>query len=146
MTAPTTTKFGDFLIKVGDGGAPEVFSAPCGLTSKSFNQTASAQETVVPDCDDPDAPANVQRTVDSLSRDLSGSGVLAKEAFDDVWQPWYTSGLSKNCQVYPNGAAGGYYQGAFLLTTLSMTANRGQRVNVSVTMQSDGDVPWTPGS
>ena len=71
MTKATTTTFGSFLIKLGDGASPEVFAAPCGLTTKGFNQTANVQETSVPDCADPDAPAYIERAVDTISSEIT---------------------------------------------------------------------------
>lgn len=145
MTKPTTLTFGKFLIKVGDGADPEVFSAPCGLTTKSFNQTASSQETVVPSCDQPDAPAYVERAIDALSAEISGSGVLAAESID-VWRDFFESGESKNCRVYldvPLADNGGYWQGAFVLTQFNVGAERGKKVSVEVTLQSDGEYTWT---
>ena len=144
MTKATTTTFGSFLVKLGDGASPEVFSAPCGLTTKGFNQTANVQETAVPDCTDPDAPAYIERAVDTISSEISGSGVMATEAFT-TWQAWFDSAVSKNCRVYPKGTAGGWYDGAFILTAFNMTVQRGQKVNVDVTMQCDGQYTWNAG-
>lgn len=144
MTRPTTATFAQFLVEVGDGNSPEVFAAPCGLTSKGFNQTASTQDTTVPDCDDPDAPAYVERAVDALSGEISGSGVLAIEAFEDVWEPWFRSAVFRNVRIRPQGAGNGYYAARFILSAFNMTAQRGQKVNVEVTMISDGEIAWTP--
>jgi hypothetical protein len=86
------------LIEVGDGNSPEVFTAPCGLTSKSFNGQAATNDTNVPDCDDPDAASWFERDVVSLSRDITGSGVLAGEFFD-TWNDWFEGGDSKKREV-----------------------------------------------
>jgi hypothetical protein len=145
MTKATTTPFGGFLVKLGDGASPEVFTAPCGLTSKGFNQTANTQETSVPDCTDPDAPAYVERAVDTISAEISGSGVLATEAFT-VWQAWFDNSATKNFRIYPKGASGGYYEGRGILSAFNMTVQRGQKVNVDVTIQSDGEYTWNAGS
>jgi predicted secreted protein len=142
MAKPTTKRFGEFLIQVGDGASPETFTARCGLTSKGFNQTANTNDTNVPDCDDPDAPADVERSVVSKSREISGSGVMATEAFS-TWQAWYDDSTSKNCRVYPMGLTGGYYEGAFILTGFNLTADLGDKVKVALTMESDGAVSWT---
>lgn len=145
MTKPTTTPFGSFLVKLGDGADPEVFAAPCGLTSKGFNQTANTQKTAVPDCDDPDAPAYNETAVDTIDSEISGSGILAQEAFT-TWQAWFDSSASKNYRVYPMGASGGYYAGKGVLSAFNMTVQRGQKVNVDVTITGDGAYTWTPGS
>ena len=140
MTKPTTMKFGDFLIEIGDGGAPETFGAPCGLTSKTFGGTADTVDTLVPDCDDPDAPAWKERAVQSLARDISGQGVLAAE-FLQQWDDWFSSGLSRNCKItLPKPAPGFVWSGAYLLTSFSVTADLGDKVKVNISMTSDGQV------
>lgn len=143
MAKPTTVAFGEFFIVVGDGNSPEQFAAPCGLTSKSFNQTANTQDTTVPDCDDPDAPAYIERAVDSLSSEISGDGVLALESHNTVWQPWFASAAEKNVRIglgaIPDVAVGGYYEGPFLLTALNMAADRGQKMRGAVTLVSAGE-------
>lgn len=148
MAQPTTTSFAKFYILVGDGESPENFDAPCGLTSKAFNQTASTQDTIVPDCDDPDAPAFTERAVDALSSEISGDGVLAKEAHDEVWQPWLFSAAPHNVRIglgaIPDVLVGGYYEGPFLLTQLNMSADRGQKVRGAVTILSAGEWEYIP--
>lgn len=148
MTRPTTLAFGDFLILLGNGANPEVFTAPCGLTSKGFNQSASTQESTVPDCDNPDAPAYTERDIDALSAEISGSGVLAMESAA-IWQVWYDSGLPKNVQIKLDQTLanhGGYWSGAFVLTGFNITGERGAKVKVDLTMQSDGAFTWNPAS
>lgn len=144
MAKPTTKRFGDFIVQVESADSPNVFAAPCGLTTKSFNQTASTNETQVPDCTDPDAAVNVERDVVSLSRELSGSGVMATESFT-IWQTWYDSADARTCRVYPKGSTGGYYEGDFILSAFNLTAELGQKVNIDVTLQSDGACLWNAG-
>lgn len=136
MAKPTTFKFGELLIEVGDGNSPEVFGNPCGLTSKSFNGQAATNDTNVPDCDDPDAASWLERDVVSLTRDISGSGVLADE-FLDVWDDWFESANTKNVRV----SLGDFqWTGAYLLTGFEITGDIGDKVKVSVSLQSDGEV------
>ena len=142
MTKPTTFKFGEFLIEVGDGASPETFTAPCGLTSRSLNGTAATNDTNVPDCDDPDAPSWLERDVVSLSRDIQGSGVLAGEFFD-TWNDWFESADSKHCRVTVGPNASPYqkvFTGSYILSSFQVNSNIGNRVEVSVTLQSDGPV------
>lgn len=144
MAAPTTLAAGDFLVKLETSEGSGVFEAPCGLTSKGFSQSLSVQETIVPDCDDPDAPAQVERAGDALSREFTGSGVLAMGS-RSKWQNWYDSGLKKKCRVYLDTTlanSGGYWEGYFLLTTFNVSAERGQKVRCEVTMMSDGLIDW----
>jgi hypothetical protein len=136
MAKPTTFKFGEFLVEVGDGNSPEIFGAPCGLTSKSFAGAAATNDTNVPDCNDPDAPSWLERDVVSLSRNITGSGVLANE-FLETWDDWFHSAVTKNVRITLNDFQ---WTGAYLLSAFDITGNIGSRVTVSVTLTSDGEI------
>lgn len=136
MTKPTTLKFGEFLIKVGDGADPEVFAAPCGLTSKGFNASADTTDDSVPDCDNPDAPAWKERSVTAIARDISGSGVLSQE-FLQTWDDWFVSGLPKNCQVEFGDLV---WTGPYVLSTFNVSADQGAKLKVTVALQSAGEI------
>lgn len=136
MARPATIKFGHFIIAVGDGQSPETFTAPCGLTAKGFGLTANTNEVNVPDCDDPDAPAWVERDVVSLSGDISGSGVM-DEDYQATWYAWLESAATRNVQI----SVGDYrYEGAFILSSFRVVGNLGDKVQVEVAMQSSGEV------
>lgn len=134
MSKPTTMKFGEFLIAVGNGAMPEVFTAPCGLTSKGFTFSAATADDSVPDCDDPDAPADKETVVTTKSRSISGSGVLAQE-FLQTWDDWAESGLAKNCQVTNGGFV---WTTPYVLTSFAQTADLGTKVKISVSLESSG--------
>lgn len=142
MTKPTTLAFSKLSILVGDGASPEVFSAPCGLTSKGFDLAASSNDVQVPDCDDPDAPAWTERVVRALSGKVSGSGIMAVESFD-TWRDWALGGLAKNVRVQLVGTGLGYYSGSFILSAFSLKASLGDKVEVDVSLDSDGQITWT---
>lgn len=133
---PTTFKFSEMIISVGDGGSPETFGNPCGLTTKSFNGQANTNDTNVPDCDDPEAASWLERDVVSLTRDISGSGVLADE-FLGTWDDWFVSANSRNARIHIGDFQ---WSGAYLLTAFQITANLGNKVEISVTLSSDGEI------
>lgn len=141
MAQPHTYTFGEFLIEVGNGLSPETFSAPCGLTSKSFNLQAATSDTNVPDCDDPDAPSWLERDVTSLSRDITGSGVLAEESLE-LWDDWATSGNPKNVQISLTDGDNGTrtWTGSYILSGFEITGQIGEKVQVNVTLVSNGEV------
>jgi len=146
MALAKTVKFGDFIVQVGDGASPEVFSAPCGLTSRGINKSASTNEQTVPDCADEDGAAWTARSTDALSAEISGSGVMDRDAYA-LWNEWFESAEARNVRVVVVGnlaAGGGHHAGAFILTAFNSTGERGQRVNVEVTLSSDGAVLWVP--
>lgn len=130
MAQPTTSPFSKFIIQVGDGAAPEVFKAICGLTTKGLDITNNTSSTVVPDCANEDAPAYEETSTTSQVVSFSGSGVFAQEDALEMLQ-WALSGLSRNCRVYPSNAAAGdidYFSGPVVLKTLGLAVNRGEKV------------------
>ena len=146
MAKPVTTKFGDFVVLLGDGATPtENFTRPCGFTDKSFELKAATNSTQVPDCDDPDAPAWEEKAVTVLSASVSGQGVMANESQDD-WRAFFFGATSRNVRVQTLASiqnGGGYYQGAAILTSLKLDASLGDKVKCSVSLENDGPWAWT---
>ena len=145
MAQPHTFSAKLLLIQLGDGGAPETFSAPCGLTTRGIQLSKETNDTTVPDCDDPDLPAWTERDVVSLSGEISGSGILAGAAVA-TWRAAYFSTDSVTCRVRINDTGangGGYFQGEFHLTQFNITGEIGNKAQVEVTLVSDGEITWT---
>ena len=150
MAAPKTTTFGKFLVEL-ESFMPGTFVAPCGFTQKGFELTAATSEATVPDCDNPEAPAWVERGVTSFSASISASGVMALGSLD-AWRDWFLSGAPKNVRVHINELAangGGYYAFAAVLTSFGRSTqlgSDGNKVQQTVAIQSTGPVTWTPAS
>lgn len=143
MAKPTTAKFGSFFVRLSDGGSPAQFVAPCGFTSKGLTRSKTFGEVNVPDCDDPDAPAWIERDVQSMTASISGEGVLAREAVP-VWEAAMASNSSIAAEVeivWPNGSSD-IWTGNFHVESFEVTATLGERVSVSVSMQSDGEIAY----
>jgi len=145
MAKPKTAAWYKMLIQVGDGGSPEVFSAPCGLTTRGINFSAETSDTTVPDCDNPSLPSWTERVARALSGSISGSGVLALDAHD-VWRDWFMTGEARNCRLkldVPAADGGGHYAGRFILTTFNLGASEDDgKISVEVELQSDGEITW----
>ncbi|MBN8987419.1 MAG: phage tail protein [Rhizobiales bacterium] len=141
MAQPTVIPGTKLLILVGDSASPEVFSQPCGLTTRSFKLSASTNSTLIPDCDDGGAPAWEAKDVNGLSAQISGAGVLAVEAYA-FWRNWFMNAVAKNAQVKLDAPGLGYYAGSFILTNFEHTGTRGQKVAINVTMDNDQAVTW----
>lgn len=136
---PTTARPGKMRILLGNGGGPEVFTAPCGLTTKGLTITKNLEEVAIPDCDDPDAVFFMARDVSSLSASISGEGVMAAES-EDVWNDAAFSTESVNARIEIEFSSGTRtIAGAFHLDSYAINAQQGQRVSVSISMQSDGE-------
>lgn len=150
MAKPTTVRFGKFFVRISNGDLPPKFIAPCGFTSKSFSRSKTLSDIIIPDCDDPDHPVWLERDVISLSSTINGEGVLSKTALP-YWEQAFDSGESFECEIemqYLDGESD-LYIGRFHIESLEITGSQGERVTISVTMQSDGEVesdlhPWSP--
>lgn len=144
MARPKTLSATKLLLLIGDGAQPEVFAAPCGLTSRGINFSKETNDTTVPDCDNPDAPSWTERVVSALSGTVSGSGVLAMEALE-TWRDFFFSTESRNVRVKldaPLASNGGHFEGKFHCTTFNVTGDNGEKINVEVELQNDGEVVW----
>jgi TP901-1 family phage major tail protein len=144
MAQATTLPFSAFKVML-ETDTPNTFAAPCGLTERSITFSKETNDTTSIDCDDEDAPAWVDRDVVSLSATISGEGVMARESLD-LWREAFTTTDTVNARIEVGGTAangGGYWAGKFHLTSFEPGATRGERVSVSVEMQSSGPVTWT---
>ena len=145
MAQPVTAKFGKVRVLLGDGATPEVFAAPCGLTSKGITLSQGLSEVNIPDCDGPDMPAWVERDTTSLSVSISGEGVLAAGAVP-TWIDAAKSTDPTNAKFEVEFTTGVLvYTGAFKVDSFAITAALGERANCSISMQSSGEVTiaWT---
>lgn len=139
MAQPVTIKGGKVSVSLGSG-SPLVYDAPCGFTSKSITLTKALEEVNVPDCDDPDAVDWLGRDATSLSMSVSGEGVLASESVEDWLDAW------ENVDSVPVEIAWEFpaktitWTGRMHVESMETTAPNGQRVTMTVSMQSDGEM------
>lgn len=140
MARPTTLRGSKLLIKLGDGATPEVFSAPCALTTKAFNRSASVNEFNIGDCDTPDDPMWTERVVSALSSTLSGSGTLSQESLA-AYEAFFADPDGRNVQVLINWASSpDTYQGKYVMTTFNITGEQDGLIQVEIELQSSGVV------
>lgn len=144
MAQAKVFKASKLYISIGDGAVPEVFTKPCGLNSRGLTLTKNMNDQPIPDCDDPDAPTWVGRSVETLSGEATGSGVLDADALP-VWQDAFNSTDSVTTRVgieAPPAQNGGYYEGKMHLSSFAITGDQGNYINVAVTFTSDGQLAW----
>jgi|SRR5215207_5772319 len=149
MAKPTTYNGSKLYIQLGNGATPtELFTAPCGLTTRGITFTKDTNDVTVPDCDDPDLPAWTERAVASFSAEVTGSGILAAEALP-TWRTSFLNAVSSNARIginAPLAQAGGHYAGKIHITSFAITGEVGDKINVAVTLVSDGALTWVPAS
>lgn len=147
MALPTTFRFGAGYIQLGDGGGTEVFTKLCGFTQIEFSADKDLNDTTVPDCDDPDAPAWKQRDVVALSSSFKCTGVLAKEALPLV-ESAFLSSTSRNMRIRIVGGGTGagtpdrLIAGKFHVKH-SLKGQRGDKWELDFSGESDGEVTFT---
>ncbi|MBP7619361.1 MAG: hypothetical protein KA745_00215 [Gemmatimonadales bacterium] len=140
MAQPTTARPGKMRILLGDGATPEVFSAPCGLTTKGLTIGKGLSEVRIPDCDDPDAPAWIGRDVTDLSIEISGEGLLAAESVARWIAAAYAT-VPTNAKVEIEFSTGTQtFFGAFHVDNFSINSQAGERVSASFSAKSDGEI------
>ena len=147
MAAPTTFKFGAGYIELGDGGGTEVFTKICGFTQIEVSFEKDLNDTTVPDCDDPDAPAWTERDVSALSASFKASGVLAKAALPLV-EAGFLADNSRNVKIRLIGGGTGsgtpdrLISGKFHVKH-SLKSQRGNKWEIDFSGESDGVVAMT---
>jgi hypothetical protein len=145
--APVPSVTGSKLrVNIGDGASPEVFTADCLInTSRGIKFQSDTNQTIMPDCDNPDDPAWKSVTKDGLSATITGAGRLYTASVSD-WYDWFNGDDSKNVQFdlnVPLAKGGGYWQGAFKLTDFEVTSDGNKEQSTcNVTLISDGPVAW----
>lgn len=131
------------LLKVGDGGSPEAFAHYCSINAERGIQFQGEENTFsLPDCSDMDAIAWVVSEIASLRVLANGAGTLNGPDLMFFFE-WWKSGESRNCKLVldvPAADGGVIFSGAFKIPNFEVTANRGEKVNCSISLASDGEV------
>ncbi len=136
------------LVQIGNGAGPEVFAHDCLInTERGISFASETNRQVIPECEEPDAPAWSVVSKDSLSATITGAGMLHTSSVAE-WDEWFNSDDGKNIRVLLSGVTlangGGHWAGSFKLTGWEVTGTRNEKAQVSVTLESDGPVVWVP--
>lgn len=134
------------LVQISNDDAdpgPETFSHPCSINAdREFALEATFNEDTQIDCDDPEAPAWIELTANTIGATITGSGRLHTPDYD-AWFDWLTSGQPKTCKValdVPAVDGGVVMTGQFVLTNLSMSGARGSTMQGGITLRSTGPI------
>jgi hypothetical protein len=133
------------LVKKGDGAVPEQFKSFCSVTAKTIRFEGQENTFDIADCENPDAITWLVSEMASKRVLIDGSGTLNAPDFDEYFE-WWDTGVSSNCQIVldiPAADGGRILAGAFKLPSFDLTGNRGEKVNVNLSIGSDGPVTKT---
>lgn len=144
MAKPVTTKGGLMRVLLGNTADPIVYTAPCGLTSKSLTISKGLEEVNIPDCDDPTAIDWLGRDATSLSMSIEGEGVLAQAAVE-AWADAAESADPVPVKIELEFPTTTWTWTGFMhleSAQFGAPSNTG-RVTVNISMQSDGEMVRT---
>ncbi len=146
MTVADTANFEELVLEVefDPGGAPGVYSTICGIVDADFTRAANLDTVEIPDCDDESLPLAVGKSIRSVDVGVSGTGVWALQSHKQMSDWFYSSAALnariRNIKVTNDGATGDPETegGPMLLTNLSNTRTKGQKVTASIELTFDG--------
>lgn len=146
MAQAKTVRGTKLLVKVSDGAGTPAYSHPCLInTDRGIAFSAETNDVIIPDCADPDLMAWAAREKVSLSAQITGSGTL-NTPDTEFYSDWVMSPDPIAVRVELGGVVladgGGYWQGNFHCTNFELTGTRGNRVQCSLTLVSDGAITW----
>lgn len=144
MAQAQTVKFGEQSLMVGDGADPQVFTAPCGITSLTKTSTTNTSDIDIPDCDDPDLVVWLGVEEVSKRMTLTFSGIVAQQYLGE-WQEWELDGGPRDVRWLrnlTNPELRGYLQAPGLLTEFTETSEGRGRYTMSGTIIFDGKPVW----
>jgi hypothetical protein len=140
MTLVVPTEFSGFVIAIGDGADPEVFTPKCTLnSSKGFSMTGETTARNIPDCDNDLLPSATLNYITAIGGEISGSGVLNAHE-DKFFADWLKSGAAKNVRVSRGGTGGTRYAMAAKITAFNITAETKDLVQCEITLVSHGEI------
>lgn len=148
MAKPKIVRGTYLNILLGNSASPtEVFSPVCGARTKALTHAVETFEDYTRDCAVPDDIPSRNVGASGERWDLSFSGVLNRTQLADLRA---VVGIVKNYRFelgQPAGdvvvGAGGYYAGAGMLTSFTITGDDGANATIEGTILSDGDWAWT---
>lgn len=144
MAELIATRGTKLLILLGDGGSPEDFAHPCSINAaRDVTFEKNLNEDTGIDCDDPDKIGWVIREAVSKSCTVEGNGKLSigdLELFED----FFSSDESRQAQVIIDVPGGRKYEGRWHCSNLRIGGDRGEKVEVSITLVNDGTISMGP--
>jgi hypothetical protein len=140
MAAPVTATFDKFTLEV-ETDTPGTYAVLCGLKDLTYSRTAEVNTIEVPaDCTDESLPYAREKDVRSLEFVIEGQMVWAQQSHETLLA-WFYTGATKNVRLrHVNAAVGDveYETGAALLTNLSVSRTKGDKVNGEFRIEFDG--------
>jgi len=130
----------DLLLKIGDGGAPEAFTAIGGLRAKTLS--LNAQTVDITHANSVGGWRELLSGAGVRQASIAGAGVFLNEAAAEEVRAAFFNGDIKNWQVIVPGF--GEIAGAFQITNLDYAGDHDGEATMSLALDSAGALVFTP--
>lgn len=128
-----------FLLGLGDGADPEVFTTVACMRSTEFSVSAETVD-ITSKCNAPNR--TLQDGSGIVSASISASGVFTDDATMDTLSARCLTGSVNNYKITSGRADS--YTGAFQITSFSRTGEYNGDEQYSITLESAGAIVHTP--
>ncbi len=129
-----------FLVKIGDGATPEVFSTIAGMRATSLSLNSAPVDVTSKDSAgwrELLSGAGLRRMA------ISGAGVFTDSAAEATLRAQALAGTLANYEIV--FANGDLFSGAFLVTTLDYSGDHNGERTYTIALESSGAISFTPG-
>jgi hypothetical protein len=143
MAQPSIIRGTYFSLMARTATGPDVYTALCGISTRSFTAGVNTNDQFTRDCADPEDVPIRRAIVTGKQWDLSGEGTLNRANLETILG---LQAITENYRfVFTEPADDEVYQGHWtgpaILTNIAITAEDESFATISITLVSDGE--WT---
>lgn len=124
------------LVQISDGASPAVYSALCGITTRSFNLSANEVDTTIPDCANPEATPIKTGVPGILSRTFTGSGKFVASANTSAFMQHVIEGTAFGAKVIVPGI--GTFTGDWFVSSFEFSGDAENTMEFNATFNPTG--------
>lgn len=128
----------DVLVRIGDGGSPEIFVAIAGIRARTISLSAGLVDATT--AESPEAWRELIAGAGTKRAEVAGSGVFKDAASDALVRQAYFSGEAVMMQLVIPGF--GVMQGRFVVSELSYGGEQEGEAVFSVRLASAGAISF----
>jgi hypothetical protein len=144
MAQPSILRGTYFSLMARTSTGPDVYTALCGISTRSFTAGVNTNDQFTRDCADPEDVPIRRAIVTGRQWDLTGSGSLNRDNLETI------IGLQATTENYrfvftepaDDEVFQGHWTGPAILTNLEITAEDEAFAQISINLVSDGEWVW----
>ncbi len=146
MAQPKIIRGTYFSLMLGNGAGPEVFTALCGLTTRTFTAQTNTNDVFTRDCADPEN-VPIRRVIPTGKQwDITAEGQLNRDNLASLMAA--DDGQPHNFRFLFTEPADdeifqGYFAGAGVITNLTINGGDEDFASISLSISSDSEWAFT---